>query len=92
VEPVSTLVALALIVEFATEAIKETIPYIRGNYSRLLAIAVGMLLCAVTKQGIMAIFSIPVTMPIVDYLVAGILISRGSNLLHDLFDRLRFQS
>ncbi|HAA38335.1 MAG TPA: hypothetical protein DCE00_05630 [Firmicutes bacterium] len=88
-EALSTIVVLAIIVEFTTEIVKTIFPVIRGQYSRLVAILLGITLCLITRSGLLAIFQLqPVVFPQIDYFITGLIISRGSNILHDLVSKL----
>ena len=87
-EALSTIVVLAIIVEFTTEIVKTIFPVIRGQYSRL-ADSARDNLCLITRSGLLAIFQLqPVVFPQIDYFITGLIISRGSNILHDLVSKL----
>ncbi|MDW7651076.1 MAG: hypothetical protein SCK29_07970 [Bacillota bacterium] len=87
-EALTTIFVLAIIVEFSTEIIKSAFPSVRGRYSRAAAILLGMILCVSTQSGLLKIFNIFPAYPQIDYFLTGIIISRGSNILHDLVSRL----
>jgi type IV secretory pathway VirB2 component (pilin) len=87
-DTLTTFLVLAVIVEFSTEIFKNLLPSIRGHYSRLIAVLFGMILCLTTKSGILAGFNIHPLYPQVDYLITGLIISRGSNIIHDLVSKL----
>ncbi|MCR3922610.1 MAG: hypothetical protein NUK65_08875 [Firmicutes bacterium] len=92
-EALSTIVVLAIIVEFTTEIVKSIVPSIRGQYSRIVAILLGMILCVSTRSGLLAIFMIePFFLPQIDYFLTGLIISRGSNILHDLVAKINIAS
>lgn len=87
-EALTTILVLAIIVEFSTEIFKSIFPRVRGRYSRAVAVLLGMILCVSTESGILATFKIYTIYPLVDYFLTGILISRGSNIMHDLVSKL----
>lgn len=87
VDALTTIVLLALVVEFATEIIKSVFS-IKKGLSKALAILLGMLLCVSTQTGLLHVFGLETFYPLIDYLVTGLIISRGSNIIHDLFSRL----
>jgi hypothetical protein len=87
-EALSSILVLAIIVEFSTEILKSVVPSIRGRHSRAVAILLGMILCVTTRSGLMAMFRIYPLYPQIDYLITGLVISRGSNIVHDLVSRL----
>ncbi|MBS4023661.1 MAG: hypothetical protein KGZ79_14790 [Dethiobacter sp.] len=87
-DALTTIIVLAVIVEFSTEIIKSLLPSIRGHHSRFLAVLTGMILCVTTRNGLLASFNIYPLYPQIDYLITGLIISRGSNIIHDLISRL----
>jgi len=87
-EAFTTIMVLAIIVEFSTEIIKSVLPSMRGNYSRLIAIFIGIILCLSTRSGLLSVFRIYPLYPQIDYLLTGLIISRGSNIIHDLLAKI----
>lgn len=87
-EALFTILVLAIIVEFSTEIVKSVFPTIRGQHSRMVAILLGMMLCVSTRSGLLASFKIYPFFPQIDYFLTGAIISRGSNIIHDLVSRL----
>ncbi|AZO95059.1 hypothetical protein GM661_08480 [Iocasia frigidifontis] len=87
-ESLTTIALLAVIVEVVTNAIKGAMPFIKGgenkNGSRIAAAVVGIILCISTHIGILQKFDIGISQPIIDYIITGIIISRGSNAVHDI--------
>ena len=51
-EALTTILVLAIIVEFSTEIVKSVFPTIRGQHSRMVAILLGMMLCVSTRSGL----------------------------------------
>ena len=87
-EALTTIVVLALVVEFSTEVIKSVFPKTRKSLSKGIAILIGMILCVSTQTGLLYTFGLTTFFPIMDYLITGLIISRGSNIIHDFFSRL----
>jgi fatty acid desaturase len=81
---VTTLVLLAVVVEQVVGIIKSAFPKVRNSYSALAAMLVGITLCISTRVGVLSALNVPIAFPIVDYIISGLLISRGANLIHDL--------
>lgn len=81
----ATIVLLAIVVEQVTNIIKSVIPAVHDEWSQVAAILVGIVLCASARVGMLAELNVPIAYPVVDYVITGLLISRGSNLIHDLF-------
>lgn len=95
-ESLTTVIFLAVIVEVVTNAIKATLPFVKGgqekNGSRITATVVGITLCITTNVGILNKVNIEISYDILDYIITGIIISRGANTVHDLisiFDKNR---
>lgn len=80
----ATLVLLAVVVEQVVTILKGAFPNIRDSYSQIAAMAIGIILCVSAQMGVLTELKVPVVYPFVDYVVTGLLISRGSNLIHDL--------
>jgi hypothetical protein len=57
-------------------------------YVTTIAGLVGIILATLTGVGIFATLDIPVKYAIIDYLLTGVIISRGANIVHDLASRL----
>ena len=91
-DALTAIVVLAIIVEFSTEIIKNILPSIRGTHSRLLAALIGMILCVTTRNGILSSFNIYPLYPQIDYILTGLIISRGSNIIHDMVSKLDVSS
>lgn len=83
-ETLSALVILAVLVEITTNIIKTAIPQIKGTGSKIIAMLLGITLAYSTGLGILSQLNIPIRYVWVDHLLTGIIISRGSNALHDL--------
>lgn len=67
-----------------TEAIVETFKKVHDfKGEAIVALIVAILLCFLTKTCILCLAKITILPPQVDYIIAGILCSRGSNFLHD---------
>jgi hypothetical protein len=90
VESLSIVLVLSVIVEVVTNGIKAAFPYLKGNNSRIIAAVIGISLCITTRIGILNKLDVYMDYVIIDYIVTGIVISRGSNAVHDIisiFDR-----
>ncbi|MFW5985738.1 MAG: hypothetical protein ACOCQH_00100 [Halanaerobiales bacterium] len=83
-EAITTIMLLAVIVEVVTNGIKSAFPVLKGERSRIVAAAVGIILCLYTNIGILNRFNIEIKYALIDYFITGIIISRGSNAVHDI--------
>ena len=83
------LTHLALIA-FLVEAILQTIKPIydkeKGwNQDKIISIVVGILICLVTGVDLFAELGFVVSVPYLGSIMTGIIASRGSNFVHDIF-------
>lgn len=76
--------AIAFLDEVLTNFIKTLIPSLNRVYVPIVAGLVGIALSWTTNIGIFSALDIPIKSTILDYIITGILISRGANLVHDL--------
>ncbi|MFP4015888.1 MAG: hypothetical protein ACLFUI_02545 [Halanaerobiales bacterium] len=87
-ESLTTVILLAVIVEVVTNAIKAAVPAIKGgdkkNGSRITATVIGITLCITTHVGILDNLNIDISFDILDYIITGLIISRGANAVHDI--------
>ncbi|MFW5981460.1 MAG: hypothetical protein ACOCRU_02665 [bacterium] len=87
-ESLTTVLLLAVIVEVLTNSIKAIIPSIKEGYkkngSRIASAVVGITLCITTRIGIISNLDIFISYKIIDYIITGIIISRGANAVHDI--------
>jgi len=85
----AALIVLAILVEVCVDIIKSAIPVVKGWGSQLASIAVGVLLATATTTGLLMALEVSLTIPWVDYFLTGLIISRGSNFIHDLLGKLK---
>ncbi|GEM_PF-305872 len=83
------LLALALFTEVLTNMTKNIFPDITGIWSNLVAAIFGMSICLGTQTGFFKLAEMPLDPPIVDYLLTGLIVARGSNFVHNLVDTLK---
>lgn len=77
-------IAQIIFVAAVTEAIVETFKkFYDFKHSEILALLIAIILCIFTKTCIFCLAKIQVNLPYLDYCIAGVLCSRGSNFLHD---------
>ena len=84
VEPLSIILVLSVIVEVVTNGVKAAFPVLKGETSRLVAASIGILLTLSTRIGILSNLNVELNYVIIDYIITGIAISRGSNAIHDI--------
>ena len=68
---ITTLIIIAILVEAIVENIKTT--YENGiNGTRIIALILAIVICILTQTGIFLLLGIDFTLPIVDYILTGI--------------------
>ncbi|NLY55132.1 MAG: hypothetical protein GX058_01330 [Firmicutes bacterium] len=83
------LLALALFTEVLTNMAKNIFPDITGIWSNLVAAIFGMAICLGTQTGFFSLAGMSLNPPLVDYLLTGLIVARGSNFVHNLVDTLK---
>ncbi|MCX7884326.1 MAG: hypothetical protein N2448_04770 [Caloramator sp.] len=77
-----------LIIALFTESIWETIKLIKKekglSADRIGSIVVGILICVLAKVDLFKFFGINLSIEYLGYALTGLIVSRGSNFLHDL--------
>ena len=85
---ITTLIIIAILVEAIVENIKTT--YEDGiNGTRIIALILAIVICILTQTGIFLLLGIDFTLPIVDYILTGIVVSRGANFVNDIISKIR---
>ena len=86
-----SVIIVALAVEQAVEAIKKAIKIKKGyslfdliNVKVLLSIAISIVLCVSAHIGILAMLGVGEVIPLVDYILTGLIVSSGANGIREL--------
>ncbi|MGG7142539.1 hypothetical protein ACQPVP_03645 [Clostridium nigeriense] len=79
---------LALISESVWETLKMTWQQGKVSKDRIGALIVSLIICSDVKLDILSLLEINTTIPFVGVILTAILISRGSNFVHDLVVKL----
>jgi len=86
-DALTKLLYLAVAVEFITETLRKGLPFLQRLPAAWLAAAMGVLICFLTDRGLRAPAGDGfIRCPYADYLLTGLLISRGSGVMHDLIN------
>jgi hypothetical protein len=80
-----TLFVVAAITEAVWETLKMTWQKGKGNVNRIGSLVVGIIIALSTGSDILLLTDIPSKVPYIGVILTGILISRGSNIVHDVF-------
>ena len=68
------------------------VPSLDKRHITIVAGVLGVLVAFITRTGVLHALEIPVQFDYVDYLITGVLISRGANIVHDLAKTLNLAS
>ncbi|MEG0297863.1 MAG: hypothetical protein RR620_14170 [Clostridium sp.] len=82
------LVVIALVTEAVWETLKMTWQNGKFSIDRIGALVVGLIVACATNVDILELVGVPVVFPYVGVILTGILISRGSNFVHDLYEKI----
>lgn len=80
---------LGVLVEFVVEIIKSVIDNGKVNKNVVLSLAIGILIAFTTQIDTLELLNIPAYIPYVGVVISGILVSRGSNIVHSLMEKLQ---
>jgi len=81
------LLMLSVLCESLTEWGKAIFP-VADRGAQLMSLAFGLVLAYGAQQDLFALMGIDFVLPLVGTVLAGFVISRGSNYIHDLLGRL----
>ncbi len=81
-----SVVIVALVGEAIWETIKMTWQHGKVNIDRIGALIVGLVIAIAAGIDIMDIIGVPMRIPYVGTVLTGVLISRGANFVHDIFE------
>ena len=83
-----TIITIALLVEAIWETLKMVWQEGKINVNTIGALIVGIGVSILAKIDIYAMQGISLSIPLVGWILTGILMSRGANFIHDLFNKL----
>lgn len=83
-----TIITIALLVEAIWETLKMVWQEGKININTIGALIVGIAVSILAKIDIFAIQGITLSIPLIGWILTGILMSRGANFIHDLFNKL----
>ncbi|MBS5952158.1 MAG: hypothetical protein KIC47_17935 [Clostridium sp.] len=82
------ILTVALIAESVWETLKMTWQKGKLCLDRVGALVVSLVICIDIKLDMLTLLGIKTTIPFIGIVLTAILISRGSNFLHDLLERI----
>lgn len=83
-----TIITIALLVEAIWETLKMVWQEGKINVNTIGALIVGIAVSILAKIDIFAMQGIILSIPLIGWVLTGILMSRGANFIHDLFNKL----
>ena len=83
-----TIITIALLVEAIWENLKMVWKEGKININTIGALAVGILVSILAKIDIFAMQGIDLSISVIGWILTGILLSRGANFIHDLFNKI----
>lgn len=83
-----TLLVLAIIVESVWETLKMTWQDGKVSIDRIGALVVALVVAIATNFDMLALVKVDSSIPFLGVVLTGILLSRGSNFIHDLITKL----
>lgn len=84
----SQLIIIAILVEAIWENLKMIWDKNKLNINMLGSLLLSMIICVLAQINIFKIVGIELIVPIIGYLLTGIIVSRGANFVNDLFTKL----
>lgn len=87
-EKLLIIIMVALIAESVWETLKMTWQQGKISIDRIGALIVALVLCVGVRLDILALLGINATIPFLGVILTGVLISRGSNFIHDLLVKI----
>ncbi|MTI94969.1 MAG: hypothetical protein FH749_05690 [Firmicutes bacterium] len=85
----TVLIVMALLVEVSVDILKSAVPFIHGQRSQLSSMVLGVCLTVATATGLLSMMGVQMSLPWIDWFLTGLIISRGSNFIHDLLAKIR---
>ncbi|NLM41484.1 MAG: hypothetical protein GX199_04155 [Firmicutes bacterium] len=86
------VLAIAFVIEVLTNTIKTLLPDLNRRHLPFISGVLGVCLAWMSGVGLLNTLDMPVRHVILDYLVTGIVTSRGANIVHDLAKTLSSSS
>ena len=82
------LVIVAILIEAIWENIKMIWQNGKFSIDKIGALVISVLICILAKIDIFPIVNLSVSIPVIGSIFTGIIVSRGANCVHDLFNKI----
>lgn len=86
---ITGLIIIAILVEAIWENCKFLWQDGKFSIDMLGSLILGILICVLAKVDIFLLVGIYLSVPVMGYILTGIIVSRGANFVNDLFGRIR---
>lgn len=82
------LVIVAILIEAIWENIKMVWQNGKFSIDKIGALVISILICILAKIDIFPIVNLSISVPVIGSILTGIIVSRGANFVHDLFNKI----
>lgn len=82
------LIIVAILIEAIWENIKMVWQNGKFSIDKIGALVISVLICILAKIDIFPIVNLSVSIPVIGSIFTGIIVSRGANFIHDLFNKI----
>ena len=82
------LVIVAILIEAIWENIKMIWQNGKFSVDKIGSLVISILICILTKIDIFPIVNLSIMVPVIGSILTGIIVSRGANFVHDLFNKI----
>lgn len=91
-----SVIIIALVVQYAVQAIKNMVRIKKGyslfkliNVKVLLSVIISTLICVSSQIGILAMLGVSSVIPMIDYVLTGLIVSSGANAIRELSKQIQ---
>ena len=82
------LVIVAILIEAVWENIKMVWQNGKFSIDKIGSLVISILICILAKIDIFPIVNLSIMVPVIGSILTGIIVSRGANFVHDLFNKI----
>lgn len=82
------IIVVAILVEALWENLKMIWQNGKFSIDSIGALVLSILVCVLVKADVFALVNLNISVPFVGSVLTGVLVSRGANFIHDLFNKI----
>ena len=82
------LIIVAILIEAIWENIKMVWQNGKFSIDKIGSLVISILICILAKIDIFPIVNLSIMVPVIGSILTGIIVSRGANFVHDLFNKI----